>query len=87
VLEKLAQNSTRLQQFDQTVYWAENLIRLDHTWEEAYRLLMYAFYQKNNRVQAIKWYDRCVQMLLNEFEIDPMETTVQMYELITMGNS
>jgi LuxR family maltose regulon positive regulatory protein len=87
VIEKLAQNATRLQQFDQTIYWAEKLIRLDHTWEEAYRLLMYAHYQRHNRSQAIKWYDRCVRMLLDEFELRPMETTDQMYELITIGYS
>ncbi|WP_075617867.1 BTAD domain-containing putative transcriptional regulator [Paenisporosarcina indica] len=87
VYEKLAQNATRLQQFDQTIYYAEKLIKLDHTWEEAYRLLMFAHYQKKNRSQAIKWYDRCVQMLQHEFELKPMETTEQMHELITMGFS
>lgn len=85
VIEKLAQNETRLQQFDQTIYWAEKLIKLDSTWEEAYRLLMYAHYQRQNRSQAIKWYDRCVHMLQNEFELKPMETTEQMFELITSG--
>ena len=87
VLEKLAQNAIRLRQFDQTIYWAEKLIRLDHTWEEAYRLLMYAHYQKQNRSQAIKWYERCVRMLLHEFDMRPMETTEQVYEMISIGHS
>lgn len=87
VIEKLAQNATRLQQFDQTIYWAEKLIKLDHTWEEAYRLLMFAHYQRQNRSQAIKWYERCVLMLQHEFELKPMETTEQMFELITNGYS
>ncbi|WP_017381443.1 BTAD domain-containing putative transcriptional regulator [Paenisporosarcina sp. TG-14] len=85
VIEKLAQNATRLQQFNQTIYWAEKLIKLDYTWEEAYRLLMYAHYQKNNRSQAIKWYEKCVQMLLEEYELKPMETTERMFELIANG--
>lgn len=87
IIEKLAQNSTRLQQFDQTIYWAEKLLRIDHTWEEPYRLLMYAHDQKHNRSLAIMWYERCVKMLLDEFDLKPMETTVQMYDLITMGYS
>ncbi len=87
IIEKLAQNSTRLQQFDQTIYWSEKLLRIDNTWEEAYRLLMYAHDQKHNRSMAIMWYERCVKMLMKEFELPPMETTEQMYELITMGYS
>lgn len=85
VIERLAQNSTRLQEFAQTIYWAEKLIKLEQTWEEAYRLLMYAHYQRHNRSQAIKWYERCVNMLENEFDLKPMETTEQMFELITIG--
>ncbi|WP_088007002.1 BTAD domain-containing putative transcriptional regulator [Indiicoccus explosivorum] len=82
VLERLAQLTTRLQRYDETIHWAEKLLRTDHTWEEAYRLLMYAYYQKNSRPQAIRWYERCTDMLDREFGIEPMETTDKMYEII-----
>ncbi|WP_185907837.1 BTAD domain-containing putative transcriptional regulator [Psychrobacillus soli] len=83
VLERLAQTSTRLKEFDQTIYWAEKLIKIDSTWEEAYRLLMFAFYQLQNRSLAVKWYERCVTVLKTELNIEPMDTTIQMYEMIT----
>lgn len=83
VLERLAQTCTRLKEFEKTIYWAEKLLRIDRTWEEAYRLLMYAYYQLQNRSQSVKWYDRCVTTLEQELGIEPMETTVQMYEMIT----
>ncbi|WP_186321314.1 BTAD domain-containing putative transcriptional regulator [Bacillus sp. FJAT-22090] len=82
VLERLAQTSTRLKEFDRTIYWAEQLLKKDPTWEEAYRLLMFAFYQKQNRSQAVKWYERCVAVLEDELNIEPMNTTIQMYEMI-----
>ncbi|WP_313892343.1 BTAD domain-containing putative transcriptional regulator [Psychrobacillus sp.] len=83
VLERLAQTCTRLKEFEKTIYWAEKLLRIDQTWEEAYRLLMYAYYQLQNRSQSVKWYERCVAVLEQELSIEPMKTTVQMYEMIT----
>lgn len=81
-LERLAQTSTRLREFGNTIYWAEKLLKIDRTWEEAYRLLMFAHYQQSNRSLAVKWYERCVQVLRDELNIEPMETTEQMYDMI-----
>lgn len=83
VLERLAQTYTRLKEFEKTIYWAEKLLTYDSTWEEAYRLLMFAYYQLQNRSQSVKWYDRCVQVLEQELNIEPMPTTIQMFEMIT----
>ncbi|MFS0688496.1 BTAD domain-containing putative transcriptional regulator [Sporosarcina sp. 179-K 8C2 HS] len=81
-LERLAQSYTRLQAYGKTIEWAEKLLRIDQTWEEAYRLLMYAHYQLQNRPQSIKWYRKCQSVLLEELSIEPMETTEQMYKMI-----
>ncbi|WP_391122903.1 BTAD domain-containing putative transcriptional regulator [Psychrobacillus sp. L3] len=83
VLERLSQTCTRLKEFEQAVYWAEKLIQVDSTWEEAYRLLMFAYYQLLNRTQAVKWYERLVAVLKEELKVEPMNTTIQMYEMIT----
>lgn len=81
-LERLAQSYTRLQDYGKTIEWAERLLRIDQTWEEAYRLLMYAHYQLQNRPQSIKWYRKCQAVLQEELAIEPMETTEQMYKMI-----
>ncbi|MHA6250491.1 BTAD domain-containing putative transcriptional regulator [Oceanobacillus sp. CAU 1775] len=80
--EKLAQIHVRLQQFNQCINWCERILELDNTWEEAYRLLMYCYYQNNNRPQAMKWYDQCCKVLEEELGIEPMEPTTEMYEMI-----
>lgn len=82
LLERLAQNNIRLKQFNEAIQWAERLIEQDATWEEGYRLLMLSYYHLNNRPQAIKWYEKCVQVLQDEFAIEPMETTTQIYDMI-----
>ncbi|WP_397538003.1 BTAD domain-containing putative transcriptional regulator [Rummeliibacillus pycnus] len=81
-IERLAQNYIRLKEFNQTIYWAEQLLKLDDTWEEAYRLIMYGYYQLQNRAQAVKWYEKCEKVLKKELNIEPMETTIQMFDMI-----
>ena len=81
-LERLAQTYTRLKEFEKTIFYAQKLLKIESTWEEAYRLMMYAFYQQQNRTQAVKWYERCVAVLDAELNIEPMNTTIQMYEMI-----
>ncbi|WP_188205692.1 BTAD domain-containing putative transcriptional regulator [Alkalibacillus aidingensis] len=80
--EKLAQISTRLEEYDRCLYWCDQILQQDRTWEEAYRLMMYSYYRLNNRPQAIKWYKRCEEVLEKELDLDPTQATKDMYELI-----
>lgn len=80
--ERLAQLHVQQQQFDEAIHWCEQILAIDRTWEESYRLLMYCYYQKNNRPRAIKYYRLCYAVLQEELGVEPLETTKQMYELI-----
>ncbi|SEM22049.1 transcriptional activator domain-containing protein [Mesobacillus persicus] len=80
--EKLAQNSVRIEDYDKAIYWCETILEKDRTWEEAYRLLMFCYYRKNNRPFAMKWYQKCCKILEDELGVTPLEPTRQMYEMI-----
>ncbi|SHG13721.1 BTAD domain-containing putative transcriptional regulator [Ornithinibacillus halophilus] len=80
--EKLAQSAVRIQDFHTCIEWCERMIAIDHTWEEAYRLLMFSYYHLNNRPQAIRWYEKCCHVLENELGVEPMAPTEEMYHLI-----
>lgn len=82
VLERIAQNYIRLKDFQSTIHWAEKLVLTEPTWEEGYRLLMLANYYLNNRPQAVKWYEKCAALLEEELNIAPMESTVEIFEMI-----
>ncbi|WP_369593426.1 BTAD domain-containing putative transcriptional regulator [Lysinibacillus pakistanensis] len=82
VLERLAQNATRQQNYKQAIFYAEKMLREDALWEEGYRLLMYSYYQLQNRSLALKWYQKCVQQLKKELNTTPMESTMVVYDLI-----
>ncbi|WP_226671216.1 BTAD domain-containing putative transcriptional regulator [Metabacillus litoralis] len=80
--EKLARLHIRLNEFDEAIRICKEILIKEATWEEAYRLLMYGYYQKNNRPQALLWYKECVRILNEELDVEPMEATKQMYKMI-----
>lgn len=82
VLERLAQLYLKKSDFLNTIKYSEMILKYDVTWEEAYRLLMLAYYRLQNRPQSIKWYNRCVEVLQKELNIKPMQATVDLYEMI-----
>ncbi|MCA1030956.1 transcriptional regulator [Bacillus timonensis] len=85
--ERLAQAFVQKEWYDKAIYWCERIIDKDQTWEEAYRLLMFCYYQKNNRPQAIKWYKKCLNSLEKELGVEPMQPTQQMYQMIITADS
>ena len=82
LLERLAQTYTRLREFGKTIYWAEKFFESIIHGRKHIRLLMYAHYQLQNRAQSVKWYKKCSDVLEDELNITPMETTEQMYKII-----
>jgi LuxR family transcriptional regulator, maltose regulon positive regulatory protein len=80
--EKMAQVSVRLGDFNACIHWCEKILQVDTTWEEAYRLIMFSYYQKNNRPQAMKWYHKCQDVLQNELGVEPMQPTREMFEMV-----
>ena len=80
--EKIAQHYAALGEYDKTISWSEKLIDLDKTWEEAYRLLMISYFKLQNRPQSIKWYEKCKLALWEELNIEPMESTNRLYDMI-----
>lgn len=80
--EKMAQLKVRREHFDEAINWCEKILERDRTWEEAYRLLMYCYYRKNNRPHALKWYKKCTEVLEKELGVTPLEPTKHMYEMI-----
>ncbi|WP_079507990.1 BTAD domain-containing putative transcriptional regulator [Mesobacillus jeotgali] len=83
--ERLAQLNVRRENYDSAIHWCQKILHKDRTWEEAYRLLMFCYYRKNNRPQAIRWYKKCCAVLEEELGVIPLEPTRHMYEMIIKG--
>ena len=80
--ERLARIGLQRQDWEKTIRWCEAILRVDDCWEEAYRLLMRAYFQQNNRTQAIRWYEKCVNKLKEQLGVEPMPATVATYHQI-----
>lgn len=84
--ERLAQIYTENKQYQLAIKWCERIIDVDKCWEEAYRLLMYAYAQIGNRTLAVKWYYRCQETLSQELGIEPMRSTDELFEMVMRGD-
>lgn len=83
--ERLAQINLSMAELDQAIFWSEKILNKDTCWEEAYRILMQCYYQKNNRPQALKWYQKCCERLEEEIGVQPMPATEQMYNMMMLN--
>jgi TolB-like protein/DNA-binding SARP family transcriptional activator len=66
---------------------ARKLVNLDPTHEGAVRSLMTAFAKMGDRVQAIREYERCLQTLRSNADLQPSEETVAVYNAIRSTGS
>ncbi|GEQ86970.1 hypothetical protein ULMS_24780 [Patiriisocius marinistellae] len=59
----------------ESVRLTQQAIAIDATWEDAYKIQMQAYIAKGNRPQALKTYQKCVDVLDKEYGIDPLPAT------------
>jgi len=80
--ERLAQMFVAEERFDEAIRWCESILTHDPCWEEAYRLLMYCYYRKQNRSYALRLFEKCQKHLQQELGVEPMESTKKMFAMI-----
>lgn len=61
---------------------AQRVLAVDPVWEDAYRLQMRAFAIQRNRPMAFKTYQTCMRILDEEFGVEPLPETTELYEKI-----
>lgn len=66
----------------ETIRLTQKVISDDNTWEDAYQLQMRAYLKKGNRPAAIKTYHKCVKILDQEFGLDPLPQTQDIFDSI-----
>jgi LuxR family transcriptional regulator, maltose regulon positive regulatory protein len=83
----LATTTTLAQQLadvepQQAIPLAELVLQRDRGYEEAYVVLMRAYYRLGNRALALRTYARCQRALHDELELEPLPETTRLYERI-----
>ncbi len=80
VIEKLSTLLLEKGDFDQTIQVNEDLLKIDLTWEPAYRNLMLAYAGKENQAQLKMVYQRMIKVLSEELGVNHSETTEKLYK-------
>ncbi len=80
--ERLARALIEQEEWGEAIEVCQSLLARDDCWEQAYRLMMTAYAHLGNRAQALRTYQRCVERLREELNVEPSPTTVRLYESI-----
>jgi DNA-binding SARP family transcriptional activator len=67
----------------ESIRLSQQALLIDAAWEDAYRIQMEAWLRKGNRPMAIKTYQQCEKVLMEEMGIGPLPETKQLYKKIT----
>lgn len=78
-LRRLATYSGEQGDFDTAVAYATRWLALDPLHEAAHRLLIRLYAASGQRAEAVRQYQRCVEILDRELATPPEEETVQLY--------
>ncbi len=63
----------------ESIRLSQEALLIDAAWEEAYRIQMEAYLIKGNRPMAIKTYQQCEKVLMEEMGIKPLPETKKVY--------
>lgn len=82
LLESLIQDS----RWDDAIKWGEQWIRLSHSPEPAFRALMSAYAGSGDQGMVEVTYQRCMESLERELDVDPSPKTESLYRQIITGD-
>jgi LuxR family maltose regulon positive regulatory protein len=67
---------------DEAIRLGQRLLAVDDCCEPAYQLLIRAYGEQGDRVQALRTYERCLARLRRELDVAPAPETTALYEAI-----
>jgi DNA-binding SARP family transcriptional activator len=86
-IEQLLERLIAERRWRETLEWAEHWIAQGQVPEAAYRALLAAHYQLGNSAHIAAVYQRCVEALRKELDVEPSEATRTLYRQLSHGQS
>ncbi len=83
--DKLVESLTGQARYGEAIDLCQRILSQDNCWERAYRHLMLAYHGLGDRGQVARTYQRCVQTLRQELDVDPAPETEALYARLTGG--
>jgi DNA-binding SARP family transcriptional activator len=80
LLGRLMEYYERQNCFEKSLLYGKQILQLDPTRENIHRQIMWLYWQNHDRGAALAQYKILCQILNNELNVQPMESTQQLYE-------
>ena len=87
LFHQLAETVTDQEDLPQNILYAQKLVRLDPLREASYRVLMRLLVRNGQRIEALKVFDTCKDVLAREFYLEPEDETLALASRIKTGQS
>lgn len=71
-------------QYEEALNACQAILARDACWERAYRLMMQAYRAQGNRPQALRAYQRCVEVLREQLDVAPSPETVALSRVMDL---
>jgi len=81
--ERLARHLLQAGSWEDVIEVCQTILARDNCWEAAYRLQMQAYGAQNNRSQVHAVYQRCVDTLRDELDVEPAPATQTLFQSLT----
>lgn len=85
-LDGLVLGCRLLGDFDRALQWAQRRLSRDLLAEDVHRSLMELYAAAGRRSEALRQYEKCVEVLRQQLQVAPEAETVQLYEKIKGGD-
>jgi ATP/maltotriose-dependent transcriptional regulator MalT/two-component SAPR family response regulator len=83
--ERVAQTLLNQAAWQEALEVCQLILARDDCWENAYRMMMTAHGRLGNQVEVRRTYQRCVERLRAELDVEPAGVTVALYKSIVVG--
>lgn len=85
MLDRLMLTCERTSEYELGIEYGERILRVDRAREYTHRRMMYLHALLGNRTGALRQFDRCAHALIEELDVAPARTTIQLCDLIRTG--
>ena len=86
-LMQLAQDMRASGQYERAIAYAQKILAQDPASERAHQHLMFCYLAAGDRSAALKQFEKCQQVLSDEFAVEPAPETLSLYQRIKRGST
>lgn len=82
MLDKMMGYCEGVRRYESGLAYGERILSIDRARERTHQRMMRLYYLSENRTEALRQFERCVNALKEDFDVGPARSTIALYEQI-----